>query len=398
MKLVSNTPTITLQLGRDLRRAIKRGHAWVYHHALVNTPKAVAGSPALLLDAGGEHKLGFGFYDPTGPIALRICSTQPGQQLNDAWADERMQDALDLRRTLFGADTTGYRLFNGEGDGLPGLICDRYAEAAVLQLDGQAAAAFYQLPGITSWLVEHTQVRHVFLKGDAHSGQQSRVIQGDLSSAPIPFVENGLHFTADPLQGQKTGFFLDQRDNRALVGSISEGKSVLNLFGYTGAFSVYAGAGRARQVTTVDSSQPALTVAEKHWDMNGLPAASHQTIAADAFDYLQQAARSDARWDVVILDPPSFAASQAALPAAIRSYTNLIAAAARITAPGGILAAASCSSHVDQNMFLDICQQAISQARRMAITLGVYGQPPDHPAPLVMSELRYLKFILLKLD
>ena len=392
----ANTPPLKLQLSRNLTREIKRGHAWVYANALRQLPKAAPGSPAILLDNKGGREIARGYYDPDSPIALRVCSTQPGQALDEDWAAAQMARALSLRQTLFDPQVTnGYRLFNGEGDGLPGLVCDIYNEQAALKSDGPSAAAFWDLNGIAAWLHERLGINHVYAQAQRRGAQAGEMLLGELPNAPASFLENGVRFTADLLHGQKTGFFLDQRDNRARIGQLAAGKSVLNMFGYTGGFSVLAGLGGARQVTTVDQAAPALQVAEQHWTLNGLPPNQHTTTAADAFDYLNQAART---WELVILDPPSFASSEQAVPAAHKAYTRLIAAGAQVTAPGGILAAASCSSHIRRADFLDICQEAISQARRSATLLGSYGQPPDHPAPLVMAELRYLKFVLLRLD
>jgi len=398
MELTNHHPMLELRLARDLRRSIKRGHAWVYRQALQRAPKASPGTPARLFDQSGKQEIGCGYYDPGSPIALRVCSTSPGQSLDDAWAVAQMHRALHLRRCLFDRQTTAFRLFNGEGDGLPGLVCDVYAGLAVLQLDGEGAAGFWQVQGVANWLAEHANVQQVYLKGSPRHGAPSRALVGEVPDDPVPFLENSLHFTADPLQGQKTGFYLDQRDNRARIRGLAHGVDVLNLFGYTGGFSVYAGVGGARKVLTVDQAAPALALAQQHWQMNGLPPSDHQVIAADAFTFLDEATRENKQWGLVILDPPSFASAEADVPGAVNAYTRLIAAGVRVPAPGGILAASSCSSHVGQMQLLELIEAAVSQARRKAVTLGIYGQPPDHPAPLVMPELRYLKFVLMQLD
>ncbi len=397
MPLIKTTSSpIKLQLSRKLTREIKRGHAWVYGNALRNLPAAAAGSPAILLDNKGGREIGRGYYAPNSPIALRICTTQPGQPLDDDWAAERMGQALALRKSLFDPQVTnGYRLFNGEGDGLPGLVCDIYNDQAALKTDGEAAAEFWDLAGIAEWIAAQTGVKHVYLQPQRRGKKEGRMLLGELPTNPAAFLENGIQFTADLVHGQKTGFFLDQRDNRARIGQLADGKRVLNMFGYTGGFSVYAGLGGATEVVTVDQATPALRAADQHWASNGLPPAQHRAQAADAFAFL---ANGKKVWDIVILDPPSFASSEQAVPQARKAYTKLIAAGAQLTVPGGILAAASCSSHIGQNEFLSICEDAISQARRKAMLLGSYSQPADHPAPLVMSELRYLKFVLLRLD
>ena len=389
---------IRLQLRRDLVRSVKRGHAWIYAEALRATPKTQPGVPAILLDNRGGREIGRGYYDPGGSIALRICTTQRGEQLNDVWAADRMLRAIALRETLFTGDTSAYRLFNGEGDGLPGLVCDRYANAAVLQLDGEAARRFWHAPGIAAWLAEKLALNLVVERLPGQPPKQVRPLLGSQPQAPIPFTEHGVRFMADLIHGQKTGFYLDQRENRLRMGAYAPGKTVLNVFGYTGGFSVYAGLAGAAHVTTVDSAQPALEVAQAHWNMNGLPEERHSTVCADAFEFLKSTSEAAKTWQVVILDPPSFAPNQASVPKALNAYQRLIALGASVTAEYGVLAASSCSSHVSLDQFTRACQEGISIARRQANALGIYTQPPDHPVPLAMPEFRYLKFIIMQLD
>jgi len=389
---------IRLQLRRDLVRSIKRGHAWVYADALRALPPAPPGTAAILLDNRGGREIGRGYYDPQGSIALRVCTTQREERLTDSWAAERLQRALDLRSTLFTADTSAYRLFNGEGDGLPGLVCDRYADAAVLQLDGEAARNFWHAPGIAQWLVETLGLSLVVERLPGKKPVPAQVLLGTEPQTPVQFFEHGVRFSADVIHGQKTGFYLDQRENRHLMRNYAAGKSVLNVFGYTGGFSVYAGLAGAVHVTTVDSAQPALDAAAAHWNLNDLPPEKHTTTCADAFDFLNAAQQKRKTWAVVILDPPSFAPSQASVPQALHSYEKLIAAGASATAADGILAVGSCSSHVSLDDFYRACQEGISKARRQAATLCITTQPADHPVPLAMPEFRYLKFIVLRLN
>ncbi len=396
--LSPNKKPLRLQLQRDLVRAVKRGHAWVYADALRILPEAPPGMRAVLLDNRGGREIGRGFYDPNGPIALRICTTQREEALTEAWAESRMRRALELRQPLFDETTTGYRLFNGEGDGLPGLVCDRYGDHAVLSLDGEAASAFWDADGIAAWLAETLELKCVYQRPRRREDSPGTALFGGMPTKPVPFLENGVRFTADLLHGQKTGFYLDQRQNRARVGALADGRRVLNVFGYTGGFSVYAGLGGAIHVTTVDTAKPALEVAVQHWTLNDLPKNQHETIPADAFDYLASAVRKGQSWDMVILDPPSFAPSKDAVPKALSAYRKLIADGAAVTAPGGILAAGSCSSHVSMPDFLQACEEGISQARRKAATLGIHTQPPDHPAPLAMPEYRYLKFVIMRVE
>jgi 23S rRNA (cytosine1962-C5)-methyltransferase len=397
LRVAEQTP-IQLQLRRDLVRSVKRGHAWIYADALRSVPPAQPGAPAILLDNRGGREIGRGYYDPQGGITLRVCTTLRGEALTDAWAAERMQRAISLRQSLFTDETTAYRLFNGEGDGLPGLVCDRYADAAMLELDGQAAQGFWYAAGIARWLADRLGLKLVYERLRGGQTKRGRVLYGPVPEAALSFLEHGLRFTADLVHGQKTGFFLDQRENRRRMQAYTAGKTVLNVYGYTGGFSVYAGVAGAVHVTTVDRARPALEAAELHWQLNNLSDERHTTVCTDAFEFLSTAQENDKNWGVVILDPPSFAPSQQAVPKALKAYKNLVAVGAAVSASGGILAISSCSSHVSLADFMQACQEGLSKARRRATTLGIHTQPADHPAPMAMPEFRYLKFVILRLD
>ncbi len=393
-----NNP-IKLRLARDLTRSIKRGHPWVFADALRGQPDASPGAHAVLLNNKKGREIARGFYDPNSPLAFRVCTLHPSELLNDTWAIKRVERAISLRQLLFSdRQTTGFRLFNGEGDGLPGLICDVYGDTAVLQLDGPGPNGFWSAQGVADWIADGLHLQCVYLKGQTRRGDRSRVLVGNSPTESVAFLENGIRFTADITRGQKTGFFLDQRDNRQQIKTMATGRRVLNLFGYTGGFSIYAGLGNADHVTTVDVVAPALQVAQHHWQLNGLPLKNHTTVKANAVEFLEKVAQENKTWDLVIVDPPSFAPSKGAVKKAVTAYQNLIAAAASATTSDGLLAAASCSSHIDMPAFLDICETAISKARRRATLLRVNGQPPDHPTPLPFSEFRYLKFVLMRVE
>lgn len=388
----AQTSPLELRLARDLTVSIKRGHPWVFADALRHMPAAPPGTSAILLDSKRGRPIARGFYDPTSPLAFRVCTPDPAEALNDAWAKRRLYHALSLRKHWFTPSTTGYRLLNGEGDGLPGLVCDIYNDTAVLQLDGTGPRGFWNLDAVAQWVTPALDVTTVYDKSRQTGGT---VLIGAVPSDPVMFMENGLHFTADVVAGQKTGFFLDQRDHRALIGRLAHGQRCLNLFGYTGGFSVYAGHGGATHVTTVDLARPAIEAAAYHWQLNGLSPSDHHGERGDVFAFLEATSQ---RWDVVIADPPAFASSKKAVPKALTAYQNLVAASAAVTEAGGFLAAASCSSHVRRDDFLSACEAGISKARKRATIVGIYGQPFDHPSPLVLSEFRYLKFVLMRVD
>jgi 23S rRNA (cytosine1962-C5)-methyltransferase len=396
MPLVRQGKAISLQLCKDLARDIKRGHAWIYSDAIDRKPNAPSGSVAILNDRRGE-RIASGIYDPTHAIPLRIFRTTPPWTIDDGWLQEQLTQAYRFRSGFFDAATNGYRLMAGEGDLTPGLIIDVYADTAVIKLDGGAPEHFYQPAEIAKWIVENLAIQSVVLRS-RERGRAGQVLIGSLQQPNVRFLENRMIFTADVIYGQKTGFFLDQRDNRSIVRRLSKGRDVLNLFSFNGGFSVAAGLGGASRVTSVDIAGPAIQAAIEHWRLNGLDGERHDGIVADVFDFLEKSMQSKNRWDLVICDPPSFAPSEQAKTGALAAYAKLAQAAAKVTAAGGFLALASCSSHIDREDFLNCNTEALGRARRKAILLADCGLPVDHPTPLAMPELRYLKFLLFRLD
>ena len=349
----------------------------------------------LLQDRAGE-KIATGMLDPQHPIVVRVCQTQEPWQLNDDWAEAKFENAISLRESSFGHATTGMRLIAGEGDGLPGLIVDRYEDAAVMKIDGGAPQHFYHAEGIANWMMQRLKLKAVVLRGRGkRSGQ---VIAGKLENHNVWFTENGLKFSADLMNGQKTGFFLDQRDNRALIRQLARGKSVLNLFSFSGGFSVAAGIGQAKHVTSVDLASPAIEASKEHWKANGLSTETHEGVATDCFDFLGLQIKQGRQWDIVVCDPPSFAPSEQAKPNALAAYAKLASMAAKVTSQSGLLALASCSSHINAAEFAKCSYDGLGRARRKASLVAERGLPVDHPTPLAMPELKYLKFQLLQLD
>ncbi len=395
MPLVREGKAVQITLRKDLVRDIKRGHVWIYSDA-IDRVKAPSGTVAILVDKRGE-RIASGIYSADHAIPLRIFRTAPPLTIDDAWLAERLKQAYQLRRDFFDLQTTGFRLTSGEGDLVPGLVIDVYDRTAVMKLDGGAPEEFYQPPGIAEWLTEHLPIDTVILRS-RQRGRGGEVLKGTTPSSPVQFLENGMRFTADVIHGQKTGFFLDQRDNRALVRRLSRDRRVLNLFSFNGGFSVAAGLGGARHVTSVDIAAAAIEAADQHWLDNGLPSNNHSGVATDVFDFLESSQQPKQTWDLVICDPPSFAPSESTKLTALAAYAKLAQLAAKATAPGGLLALASCSSHVDHEEFLYCNAEALGKARRKAILLADCGLPVDHPTPLAMRELRYLKFLLFKLD
>ncbi len=392
-----NHEPVMLRMSRDLVRTVKRGHPWVYAEGLRSLPAAPSGSWAILQDNTKGREVARGYYDPQCPIAFRACELDE-KPLSDDWARRRIDRAIQWRKRSLTADTTGYRLLHGEGDNVPGLVVDIYGPYAVMQLDGAGPSGFWNAAGIATYIAEVLSLEGVWLRS-RDRGATGTLLHRALPSENIAhFLEHGIQWTADIVKGQKTGFFLDQRENRKLVRELSQGQRVLNLFAYTGGFSVAAGLGGAKHVTSVDLAKPAIAMAQSHWDLNALPAEGHAGFAEDVFEFLAASQSRKQLWDMVICDPPSFAPSESSVPQAIAAYRKLIAASAKATQRGGLLATASCSSHIPESTFLEINEEAVSEARRRGTVLSITGQPWDHPAPLVCPEFRYLKFVLMRLE
>jgi 23S rRNA (cytosine1962-C5)-methyltransferase len=386
----------TVRLTKPLRDRIRAGHPWVYDRALTPLPREVApGDLVTLADADGEVALALA--DPESPIRARVVAP-PGTILDAAWTRGRTEAAAARRsRDPLLAGCTGRRLIHGEADACPGLVVDLYDTTAVLVFDGAAAGAFWRprLPDVLAGLERGGQpIAHAWLRGDRRRGASSpgEALRGD-PPTDLVITEDDARFTVDVRAGQKTGFFLDQRDNRRTIARHAAGQTVLNLFAYTGGFSLHAALGGATRVTSVDIAPPAIAGLERNLALSGLPAAAHELVPADAFDFLTRAARAGRRWDLVIADPPSFAPSERTRPAALAAYRKLAAAALAVTDPAGRFALASCSSHITEADLLD--QLAGLAAAGPALRLrAAAGAATDHPVLPAFPEGRYLKFLL----
>lgn len=390
------------RLTRNLRKSILQGHPWVYREAIQPLDNGVRPDKACLAqveDAKGE--IAWAIFDPHGPLALRILSLEsaPPSEKNEFFV-RRFARAWSLRKSWLTSSTrptTAFRLFNGEGDGLPGLVCDLYDKTAVLQFDGRGPGEFWNREQISSFLQRELHVTSVVEKVRRPSKDEAPLLSifGPLVTSPVPVLENGAKFEVDIVRGQKTGFFLDQRDNRLFVREIARGKTVLNLFSYTGGFSISAGLGGAAHVTSVDLSKDAVQECGNGFERNGLDPKTHAGLAADVFDFMKTGKET---WDHVIVDPPSMSHSEDRKELAVQKYTELFAQAIRRVRRDGEISLSSCSSHISFEDFHKITTESLSQARRKGTVLRVSGQGADHPYPNACPELRYLKFFHLTLD
>ncbi|MFO7821119.1 MAG: class I SAM-dependent methyltransferase [Lentisphaeria bacterium] len=387
-------------------RAVRSGHPWVYDRGIRKQNKEGAvGDLAVLFDRN-RNFVGLGLYDPESPIRVRVLHQGEPTRINTTWLGTRLERALNVRDALMSDPrTTGYRLVHGENDGLPGLVIDGYEQTLVIKLD--TAAWVPHLPVLTDLLIELLSPERVVLRlnrtvsrSPALSDElvDGTILHGPPLKQPVIFLENGLRFEADPISGQKTGFFLDQRENRARVENFSRGKDVLNVFAYTGGFSLYAARGGATRVVSLDISKPALVAAERNFALNEevekVAAAEHETACADAFEYLSQRGKGGRKFGLVILDPPSFARKQAQVNKAVANYERLARLGLECLKPKGILVAASCSSRVPAEVFFQAIQRAASQSNRPLHILERTTHAADHPVGF--PEGAYLKCLFAR--
>ena len=387
---------VKLKLKRSLERAVSSGHPWVYGDALEGGRGLPVGTDVELATRNGRP-MARGLYDPGSPIALRIYPLDPRQRIDAALVRQRLDAALALRFDLLDrSQTDAFRWCNGEGDRLPGVVVDIYADVAVVRFDGDAARTLE--PHVTAAVRDVAAARGLALVSiyERSRGGVGRTLLGPVPGQ-VAIREHGVALTVDVLRGQKTGFFLDQRENRRRIRAITSGKRVANLFSYTGGFSVNAALGGATHVASVDIAPAAIEAARVHFTLNGLDPSAHEFSTVDAFEWLAQAKAERRSYDIVITDPPSFAPSERALDAALSAYRELNTEALALVPDGGLLVAASCSSHVTMEAFLQVLGEVGRTARRPLTTIEVLGQPLDHPTPPAFPEGRYLKLVISKI-
>jgi 23S rRNA (cytosine1962-C5)-methyltransferase len=386
---------MTLRLVRTAALAVKRGHPWVYREGLAHPPHGLASGAAVELADEQGGFLGRGLWDAASPIAVRVFTRTEGEALDGAALGALAVRAIARRDGRFDGETSAYRLCNGEGDRVPGLVVDRYGEAAVIRLDTEAWTP--HVPAVVAALSAPLAARGVQSIGLRVAGEEKKLrrLSGPEPPARVLVREHGTAMEVDLDHGQKTGAFLDQRENRARVRGLARGRArALNLFSYAGGFSIAAALGGGGRVTSVDIAAGAHATAQRTFRANGIDPAAHVFVSADAFAYLDQARARGERFDLVVSDPPSFAPSERARPRALAAYRRLHAAAAALLADGGVLCASSCSSHVSAEDFVGTLDDT-ALGRDDLCLHELHGQPDDHPTLPAWPEGRYLKFAVL---
>lgn len=390
----------TLKLRKGKEESLDRFHPWVFSGALIQMPDDIDEGDLVYIESHDGRRIGTGHFQ-IGSIAVRML-TFKDEAIDSEFFKRRLAEAYKLRQTLglIRQDNNAYRLVHGEGDFLPGLVIDIYGATAVVQAHSPGmhfvrdivAQQLINLPG--------ANIRNVYYKSEttlpykAHLDPQNQYIIGEADNDVA--TENGLKFHIDWLRGQKTGFFVDQRDNRALLRHYAKDRKVLNMFCYTGGFSVYAMDGGAQQVTSVDSSTKAIMLTDENINLNFPADNRHKAVSEDAFKFLDNISKDE--FDLIILDPPAFAKHRSALRNALRGYQKLNAKAFEKIAPGGILFTFSCSQAVNKDQFRLAVFSAAAQTGRKVKILHQLTQPADHPVNIYHPEGEYLKGLILYVE
>ena len=373
----------SLKLSKELEPILASNHPWIYRNHL---PKhRFPNAQWLQLEAGKASAIGL--YDSTSPIAIRLFSR--GKQEPDRnFVHKRVKQALELRQKI-PVGTNAYRLIYGEGDFLPGITVDRYERYAVLK--AYCSSVEILVPDVVWSLKKELKLKGILRK----TNERLKALWGELPPPEVTVSENHMKMLANLHKGQKTGLFLDQRDNHAFLEKHCGGKTVLDLFSYTGAFSLYAARGGARHVISVDSTAAANEDAKKIFDLNGF-SSKREIITADCFELLEEYVKQRKTFDVVILDPPSLARAKKSKYAAIRAYQKLNMMALQCVSKGGLLATASCTAQVSPTDFKSMLSEAALEANVYAQIIHEAGHALDHPVPVSFPEGRYLKFLVAR--
>ena len=375
---------VTLELPSSLKNRLSQGHPWVYRNQVPGAPDLPSGT-WVRVRCGGFSAMGL--WDAQSAIAVRLFSRQATPDAG--WVAGRVAEAWDLRAPVRTGATTAYRWIYGESDGLPGLVVDLYGEFALLQTYVESVEAL--VPWVANALHAHTELQGILWRPPAGELQS---LWGRLPPRDLTIEEHGLLFYANLFEGQKTGLYFDQRENRRTLAPWCRGQAVLDCFCYVGAFSLYALRAGAASIVACDASAGAVEAAQRNLALNDFDPARQTFLVQDAFALLEQFAAERRLFDVVILDPPSFARDRASRRTAERAYVRLNRLALACVRPGGLLASASCTSQVSPQAFHQALAEAARRANRRLLILHDAGHAVDHPVPAGFPEARYLKFVV----
>ncbi len=391
---------VRIKISKTLEKKIRFGYPWVFCYQVQSEKTGEEPNELGVIYDSKNQFLAMGLYDSNSDIRLRILQTLKPVNIDGSFFEERLNKAMILRSSLLAEGTTGYRVINGENDGFPGLVLDLYGKTIVMKLYTIAWTSYLDV--LVMLFKKKLSVERCVLRWSRKVAESKKVSKkysegcllfGEKVKGPVCFKENGINFEADVISGQKTGFFLDQRNNRQTIRSISKGKSVLNVFSYTGAFSVYAFAGGAVSVLEVDSNSRALMASRKnlrlHFQNRNFSTQEFSQIKADGFEALSELDLNNQKYDLVVLDPPAFAKRKNQKSTALNAYMKLARAGAKVTKKGGILFAASCSVHVTKSSFFESVFLGIRSAGCRFEEISRTGHAKDHP--FIFREGEYLK-------
>lgn len=386
--------TVTLKPGRE--GPLVGGHLWVFSGAIQQLSHPVEAGNLVDVYTAEEKYVGRGYYNPRTDIAVRLLTRQADEAIDQGFLRRVVRQAVVLREAIDHQRTNAFRLINAEGDYLPGVIVDDYAGHLVVQLSTAGIERLRE--PLMQALVEEIEPQGILVRTDASGRSREGLSLGlpEIAFGEVPehieIYEHGLRFRVDPRRGQKTGFFLDQREKRLALQKYAPGRRVLNCFSYTSAFGVYAAVtSPMTHITSVDVSKPALEAARANFALNDLDPARHAFAAEDVFGALEALSERGDRYDVIVLDPPAFAKSRSAKSQAHRAYRRLNMLGMQALSPGGILLSCSCSGVIGQDDLLGAIGQAAQRLERRVQLLEVFGHELDHPINLAMPETSYLK-------
>lgn len=399
------TLSATVQLKPKRDKPVRNRHPWIFSGAIKRVDgKPEGGDLVRVVDVNGRF-LATAYYNPISQIRCRILSWNEDEPIDDAFWRSKIKRAIDFRKQyVYQADTSAYRLINGESDFLPGLIVDRYGDYLVMQCLTLGIDA--RKKQLTRLLADLCNPRGIIERSDAYArkreglAKETGMLYGERPPAALTIKENGICFGVSLLEGQKTGFYLDQRENRTAVShpDYVQDKTILNLFSYTGGFGLYAIRNGAAQIINVDSSIDALQQAEQNVALNGWSRPDDEYLAGDAFEILRYFRDQNRKFDMIVLDPPKFAKSQKDIDGACRGYKDLNWLAMRLLEPNGLLATFSCSGLVSTDLFQKVLFGAAIDAERDVQIIRQLYQAPDHPVALTVPESAYLKGFLLSVQ
>lgn len=390
-----DTKNLAVKLNAKGEQFVVKGHPWVFSNSIVKiNDEAKTGDLAIVFSKNKNKVVGLGLYDANSPIRIKMIHNAETKVKIDAdFFQHKIGLAFEKREELLRTNTNSYRLLFGENDGFPGFIADVYNKVLVVKLYSEIWLPY--LEPILESLQQISKAETVVMRlsrslqnSKNHTLKDGEVIYGTLENEVVEFVEHGVNFSANVIKGHKTGYFLDHRDNRRRVGELSKGKTVLDVFSYAGGFSVHALANEATEVTSLDISKQALDMARENGKLNNY-SGMHKTISGDAFEKMKDLIESGKTYDVVVIDPPSFAKQQSEIELAKKKYAQLAELGEKLTAKNGILVLASCSSRVLAQSFFDLNNRVLNSQSRLFETELKTKHDSDHP--ITFSEGAYLK-------